>query len=51
MLLKKTFEIEGLQVQAERKRVRSVRLYISQKDLQAHIPFRFMQARSLRLIF
>jgi predicted metal-dependent hydrolase len=40
--LKKTFEIEGLKIEAMRKRVQNARLYISQKNLQIHltIPFR-----------
>lgn len=30
-------EIEGISIELERKRVRNLRLYISQKDLQAHL--------------
>jgi len=37
MLLKKTFEIDGLKIEAERKRVRNVRIYISSKDQQIHL--------------
>jgi len=51
MLLKKTFEIEGLQVQAERKRVRTVRIYVSQKDLQAHLTIPFYASEKFALDF
>lgn len=37
MLLTKIIEIEGLAINAKRKRVKNVRLYISQKDLQIHL--------------
>jgi len=30
-------EIEGIPIELERKRVRNLRLYVSQKDLQAHL--------------
>jgi len=51
MLLKKTFKIGGLQVQAERKRVRSVRLYVSQKDLQAHLTIPLYASEKFALDF
>ncbi|MCL1957561.1 MAG: M48 family metallopeptidase [Fibromonadales bacterium] len=51
MLTKKTFKIDGLQVLAERKRVRSVRLYISQKDLQAHLTIPYYASEKFALDF
>jgi len=51
MLLKKTFEIGGLQVQAERKRVRNVRIYVSQKDLQVHLTIPFYASEKFALDF
>jgi predicted metal-dependent hydrolase len=51
MLLKKTFEIDGLRVEAERKRVRNARLYISQKDLQAHLTIPFYASEKFALDF
>jgi len=51
MLLKKIFEIGGLQVQAERKRVRSARLYVSQKDLQAHLTIPLYTSEKFALDF
>jgi predicted metal-dependent hydrolase len=51
MLLKKTFEIEGLLVEAERKRVRSVRLYISQKDLRVHLTIPYFASEKFALDF
>jgi predicted metal-dependent hydrolase len=51
MLLKKTFEIDGLQVQAERKRVRNARLYVSQKDLQAHLTIPLYASEKFALDF
>jgi len=47
----KTFEIDGLQVQAERKRVRNARLYVSQKDLQAHLTIPFYASEKFALDF
>ena len=41
MLLKKTLEIDGIKIEAERKRVRNIRLYISPKDLQVHLTIPF----------
>ena len=51
MLLKKTFEIEGLKIEAERKRVRNVRLYISPKDLQVHLTIPFFATEKFALEF
>ena len=51
MLLKKTFKIGGLQVLAERKRVRSVRLYVSQKDLQAHLSIPYYASEKFAIDF
>jgi len=51
MLAKKTFKIGSLQVRAERKRVRSVRLYISQKDLQAHLTIPYYASEKFAIDF
>jgi predicted metal-dependent hydrolase len=51
MLLKKTFEIDGLQIQAERKRVRNVRLYISSKDLQVHLTIPYFASEKFAVEF
>jgi predicted metal-dependent hydrolase len=51
LLLKKTFEIDGLKIEAERKRVRNVRLYVSQKDLQAHLTVPFYASEKFALDF
>jgi len=51
MLLKKTFEIDGLKIEAERKRVRNVRLYISSKDQQIHLTVPFYATEKFALEF
>jgi predicted metal-dependent hydrolase len=51
LLLKKTFEIEGLQIFAQRKRVKNLRLYISQKDLQVHLTVPFYACEKYTLEF
>jgi len=51
MLLKKTFEIEGLKIEAERKRVRNVRLYVSPKDLQIHLTIPYFATEKFALEF
>jgi len=51
MLIKKTFEIEGLKIEAERKRVRNVRLYVSPKDLQIHLTIPFFATEKFALEF
>jgi predicted metal-dependent hydrolase len=51
MLLKKTFEIDGLQIVAQRKRVRNVRLYISSKDLQIYLTIPFFATEKFALEF
>ena len=51
MFLKKTFEIEGLKIEAQRKRVRNVRLYISSKDLQVHLTIPLFATEKFALEF
>jgi len=51
MLLKKTFEIEGLKIEAERKRVRNVRLYVSSKDQQIHLTVPFYASEKFAVEF
>jgi predicted metal-dependent hydrolase len=51
MLIKKTFEIEGLKIEAERKRVRNVRLYVSPKDLQVHLTMPFFATEKFAIEF
>jgi len=51
MLLKKTFEIEGLKIEARRKRVRNVRLYVSPKDLQIRLTIPFFATEKFALEF
>jgi predicted metal-dependent hydrolase len=51
MLLKKTFEIDGLPVEAERKRVKHVRLYISPGDLRVHLTVPFFASERFALEF
>ena len=41
MPLKKTLQINGITLEMERKRVRNLRLYVSQKDLQVHLTIPF----------
>jgi predicted metal-dependent hydrolase len=51
MLLKKTFEIDGLKIEAQRKRVRNVRLYISSKDRQIHLTVPFYASEKFAIEF
>ena len=51
MLLKKTFEIDGLQIAAERKRVKNVRLYVSRRDLQVCLTIPFFATEKFALEF
>jgi predicted metal-dependent hydrolase len=51
MLLKKTFEIDGLKIEAERKRVRNIRLYVSPKDQQPHLTVPFYASEKFALEF
>ena len=51
MLLKKILEIDGLKIEAKRKRVRNVRLYVSPKDLQIHLTIPFLATEKFALEF
>jgi len=51
MLIKKTFEIDGLRVEAERKRVKNVRLCVSPKDLQVHLTIPYFASERFALDF
>jgi predicted metal-dependent hydrolase len=51
MLLKKTFKIQEITIEAERKRVRNIRLYVSQKDLQARLTLPFCTSEKYALEF
>lgn len=50
MLLKKTFEIDGIKIEAECKRVRNVRLYVS-RDSEAHLTIPFYATEKFALEF
>jgi len=52
MLLKKTFRIQEITIEAERKRVRNIRLYVSQKNLQVRLtlPLYASEKRALEFV-
>jgi predicted metal-dependent hydrolase len=51
MLIKKTFEIDGLRIEAERKRVRNIRLYVSPKDLRINLTIPFYSSEKFAIDF
>ncbi|MDR0517002.1 MAG: M48 family metallopeptidase [Fibromonadaceae bacterium] len=51
MLLKKTFEIDGLKIETQRKRVKNVRLYVSPEALQVHLTIPFYASEKFALEF
>jgi len=44
-------EIEGIPIELERKRVRNLRLYVSQKDLQVHLTIPFYASEKYAIEF